>query len=227
MNQTERSQEFKYSSMGAGFVLASMLFCVGLLLFVQPWRTVGDKEVTVVEADSSVVPDEEQREGIDDQTSAKVYGATSSDEPAVDPHLDPRWIRFRRQWVASHEIRCQWKGCKDVGPGLNLHHCWPEKYVGKAGHPELGYTEENGQAFLLVCRKHHELCHNIGYGGSWGIFDKDAVEDATAGKWNSRGKSKWEFKSEAEAVAWVKQQIDHNTPKPGEKLKENPKTNPK
>ena len=124
-----------------------------------------------------------------------------------DPHQWPEWHHFRSDWIKSHPD-CEWNGCTKgggAGSGMNVHHGIAANWCVKSGHPEMVYTDGHGQWFLTLCRDHHELAHDVcpGCGGNWSKFNPDSKADAKAGKWNSRGKSAWPFKSEAEAIHWI------------------------
>jgi len=154
----------------------------------------------IVEEINDVLPADEQSESADQPTLTEgAVGSASS-----EAHADPRWHAFRRDWVAKHPC-CQWKGCQECGSGLNVHHVIPMRWCALAGHPDMCWSEVHGQRFLTLCREHHELAHSIGHGGSWDRFNPDAVHDAQAGRWNSRGRSTW-FKSDEEAIEWIKKQ---------------------
>ena len=104
----------------------------------------------------------------------------------ADPHDWPEWRAFRYR-EAKLKTGCQWLGC-----------------------PKDHTTKDKGQWFLWLCRDHHAVAHDIcdGCGGAWSKFNPDSQADAAAGKWNSRGKSKWTFQTEDEVIRWVKDRVE-------------------
>jgi len=97
--------------------------------------------------------------------------------------------------------------------GNAIHHGWSAKHLLAIDRPDLCYTEKDGMRFWTLCPPHHaEFGHGIGRDpkGSWHIFNPDIDADVSAKKWNSRGKSKWEFKNEQEVSAWLNEQIEAN-----------------
>jgi hypothetical protein len=146
-----------------------------------------------------------------DQYGPSVSASRPTATRPADPHDWPEWRAFRYQ-EAKLKTGCQWFGCnKDhTTKDLELHHGISVEWCLKSDHPELVYTKGKGQWFLWLCRDHHAVAHDIcnGCGGAWSKFNPDSQADAAAGKWNSRGKSKWTFQTEDEVIRWVKDRVE-------------------
>lgn len=152
------------------------------------------------------MPDEELSESVDQPTLAEVPQGYGAGIP--EPHDDPRWHRFRREYAAMHPC-CEWYGCGACGKGLNVHHVWPVRFCLMIGRRDLCWTETDGQRFIILCRKHHEAAHNIGHNGGWTKFNPDIINDAKVGTWNSRGQSK-SFDDDDKAVEYIESVIEKN-----------------
>ncbi len=160
-----------------------------------------------VRYDIASMPPEIQAELIDQPTLAYGYRAAPPGGQFADPHDDPVWSHNRRQFAHDH-CCCMVTGCTDDPDGDAVHHGLGAKWCVAAGHYELAIGPGPGQRFYRLCQKHHaEIGHGIGRGGNWKEFNLDIEADVKAGRWNSRGKSAWTFRSDAEAIAWVKDQI--------------------
>ena len=119
-----------------------------------------------------------------------------------DPHDDPRWRATRRS-VAMRISRCQVRGCNDNPNGDAIHHGLSAMWCVRAGCYKLAVEEAPGQTFYRLCEKHHgPIGHGIGHGGSWRVFNPDIDADVRAGKFNSRGMSRW-FDTDEEAIEFI------------------------
>lgn len=163
---------------------------------------------------SGAVPADILGEMIDQPTLA--YAAYSSVVPLpngqyADPHDDPEWHHTRSE-TAKAKCCCEVNGCRADPKGNAIHHGIAANACVKGGHYELAVGPGPGQKFYRLCAKHHaEIGHGIGNGGNWTRFNLDIEADVLAGRWNSRGKSAWTFRDDADLVAWVKGRVERDS----------------
>lgn len=149
-------------------------------------------------------------ESPEEQNQPEIVGLLSRVDGDGDPHDWPEWHRFRREEAKRKPERCDWNGCTETP--TDLHHGIGARWCVMAGHPELVYSKEKGQWFLWLCKTHHKQAHDIcdGCGGNWKLFNPDSLNDAKNGKWNSRGRSAWPFKTDREAIMWIKGRVERD-----------------